>query len=43
MGGGLVFPGLPPDHAESVDATGVVFKRYLASALPAGFRVQITA
>lgn len=31
MGGGLIFTGSPPDHADSVDATGVVFKRKLAS------------
>ena len=31
VGRGLTFAGWPPDHAESVDVTGVVFKRYAAT------------
>lgn len=34
MGGGLVFAGLPPNHAESVDVTGAVFKLCVMLALP---------
>ena len=32
---------MPPNHAESVDVTGVVFKRYVEPALAASFWVRI--